>query len=128
MIHSNRGRRIFLVNYVVDFRRHHDGLLAEAFKLNLDPFKGDVLIFISRRRRRIKVLYSDETGLWLSAKKFTVESMKTRFKFLIDPAWTKISQGELAMLLEGTAYKVEKKLKSYRLPNVVDKNYNPEAK
>ena len=40
MIFSNRNRRIFVANYVVDFRKNHDGLLAETFKLNLNPFKG----------------------------------------------------------------------------------------
>jgi len=110
-----------LINFKVDFRRHHDGLLAEAFKLNLNPFKGDMLIFVSRERRKIKVLYSDETGVWLSTKKFTMETMKTRFKFLTDPTWTKITSGELAMLLEGSAYKVEKTVKPYHLANSIDK-------
>jgi transposase len=126
MILSNRNRRIFVANYVVDFRRNHDGLLAEAFKLNLNPFKGDVIIFIGRKRNRIKVLYSDETGLWLSSKKFTVQSMKTKFKFLIDPSFRKISAGELAMLLEGSAYTVEKKLNPYELPSALTK-LNPLA-
>jgi hypothetical protein len=121
MIFSNRSYRIFVANYAVDFRKNHDGLLAESFKLNLNPFKGDVVIFVGRRRTRIKVLYSDETGLWLSSKKFTVQSMKTRFKFLVDPSYTKISQGELAMLLEGSAYTVEKKLAPYELPSILTK-------
>ena len=128
MITSTRGRNIYLVNFAVDFRRQHDGLLAEAFKVNLNPFKGDLLIFIGRGRRKIKVLYSDETGLWLSIKKFTVETMKTRFKFITDPLWTRITSGELAMLLEGTAYRVEKKVKPYQMPNGVDKNYSPDGK
>lgn len=121
MISSSRNRRIYVANYVVDFRKNHDGLLAEAFKLNLNPFRGDIIIFVGRRRTRIKVLYSDETGLWLSSKKFTVQSMRTRFRFLVDPSYTKISQGELGMLLEGSAYTVEKKVMPYELPSPIDK-------
>jgi hypothetical protein len=121
MILSHRNHRIFVANYVVDFRRGHDGLLAEAFKLNLNPFQGDVVIFVGRKKTRIKVLYSDETGLWLSVKKFTIQSMKTKFKFLTDPSYTKISQGELGMLLEGSSYTVGKKLTPYELPSVLTK-------
>lgn len=121
MILSHRNRRIFVANYVVDFRKNHDGLLAETFKLNLNPFRGDVVIFVGRKRTRIKILYSDETGLWLSSKKFTVQSMKTKFKFLTDPSCSRISQGELAMLLDGSAYTIEKKLNPYELPPVLTK-------
>lgn len=128
MIAAIRGRSIYLINYGVDFRRHHDGLLAEAFKINLNPFRGDMLIFIGKGKRKIKVLYSDETGLWLSTKKFTMETMKTKFKFLTDPAWTKITPGELAMLIEGSAYKVERKVRPYQFPNGIDKNNNYDGK
>ena len=121
MILSQRNRRIFVANYAVDFRKSHDGLLAEAFKLNLNPFQGDVVIFVGRKKNRIKVLYSDETGLWVSIKKFTMQSMRTRFKFLIDPSYVKITQGELGMLLEGSSYTVEKKLTPYELPSVLTK-------
>ena len=47
--------------------------------------------------------------------------MKTKFKFLIDPSFTKISAGELAMLLEGSAYTVEKELNPYELPSALTK-------
>jgi hypothetical protein len=113
MILTTRIRRIYLAMHRVDFRRHHDGLLAEAFKLNLDPFRGDVVIFVGRVKNQIKVLYADETGLWLSWKVFTLESMKTRFRFLSEPICSVISQGELAMLLEGSAYTLQRKVTPY---------------
>jgi hypothetical protein len=120
MITSLRKSRIWLCRHRVDFRRQHDGLLAEAYRVNLDPFAGDVVIFIGRNRRTLKVLYADPTGLWVSAKKFTMEAMKTKFAFLIDPSCESITSAELAMLIEGSSYTLMKKVAVYSHP-VVDR-------
>lgn len=113
MIFSSRVRRVFIVNHHVDFRRHHDGLLAEAFKLGRDPFMGDLLIFVGRGKSRLKLLYADATGLWESTKKFTLESMKTKLHFLADPSCTEITEAELALVLEGSAYTITKRVAPY---------------
>jgi len=84
--------------------------------MNLDPFNGDVVIFIGRHRRRIKVLYADATGLWVSAKKFTLEAMKTKFKFLAEPTCASITAAELGMLMEGSSYTIGKKVEEYTRP------------
>jgi hypothetical protein len=115
-----RKQRIWLARHRVDFRKAHTGLLAEAYKMCLDPFAGDVVIFIGRNRRRIKILHADTTGLWISAKLFTLEAMKTRFKFLTEPSCSVISHGELALLMEGSRYTIEKKVEPY------PKNIDPE--
>lgn len=104
MINSGKIRNLYLAMHKVDFRRQEQGLLAEAYALGLDPFEGDLLLFIGRGKRKIKVLYADSTGLWLSKKAFSKEAMKTRFRFLHDPSVHSISAGDLAMLLEGAAY------------------------
>ena len=114
MIHSTRVRKIWLALHRVDFRRHHDGLLAEAYKVGLDPFRGDLLIFIGKHKTRLKVLYADDTGLWVATKRFTEESMRTKFKFLSDPNCSEITQAELAMIVAGSAYKVEATVAPYR--------------
>lgn len=112
MILSRRVRRCYLALHGVDFRKQHNGLLAEAYKLELDPFNGDLLIFVARNRRRIKVLYADDAGLWLSTKLFT-EAMKTKLRFLFDPKCAEITQGELAMIVEGAAYLVQNRVSAY---------------
>lgn len=81
--------------------------------MNLDPFSGDVVIFIGRHRRRIKVLYADATGLWVSSKRFTLEAMKTKLEFLCDPSCDSITEAELAMLIEGSSYTIGKKVAIY---------------
>ncbi len=116
MLITQRRCRIWLARHRVDFRRAHNGLLAEAYRMNLDPFGGDVVIFIGRHRRAIKVLYADPTGLWVSTKKFTVEAMKTKLRFLVEPTSDSITQAELAMLIEGSAYTMGKKVSHYLKP------------
>lgn len=117
MITSTRVRRIFLVEHGVDFRRWHTGLLSEAYRLKLDPYQGDLLLFVGRKKNRIKVLYADPTGLWVSAKIFTLETMKTRFRFVMEPSCRSITAGELSMLLEGSAYTLTKQVAHYSPKN-----------
>lgn len=117
MLTTYRRNRIWLACHRVDFRKQHDGLLGEAYKMNLDPFAGDIVIFVGRARRRIKVLYADSTGIWLSAKKFTTEAMKTKLQFLSEPTSRSITQAELAMLMEGSSYTLNKKVE------LLNKNY-----
>jgi hypothetical protein len=113
MISSTRVSRVWRVDHHVDFRRHHDGLLAEAFNLGKDPFMGDLLIFVGRGKSRLKLLYADATGLWVSTKRFTVEAMKTDFRFLSDPSCSEITEAELALILEGAAYTINKRVTPY---------------
>lgn len=108
-----RRQRIWLAQHRVDFRKQHGGLLAESYKMGLDPFSGDVIIFIGRSRRMLKVLYADPTGLFVTAKLFTLETMKTRFKFISDPLAKDITAAELSLLLEGSRYVIEKKVAAY---------------
>ena len=110
---STRVRRVWIVDHRVDFRRYHDGLLAESFRLGKDPFMGDLLIFVGRGNSRLKLLYADSTGLWVSIKKFTLGSMKTKLRFVNDPSCSEISEAELALVLEGTDYTISKRVKPY---------------
>lgn len=113
MMLAHRRSRIWLARHRVDFRKQHSGLLAEAYLMALDPFAGDIVIFIGKHRRAIKLLYADTTGLWLSWKKFTVEAMKTSVPFLNDPSCQSITQAELAMLMEGSSYEIKKRVAAY---------------
>ena len=107
-------RKIFLSLGRVDFRKGHDGLLAEARRLNVEPWHGEAIIFISRCRTRIKILYSDNTGLWLSYKRFELGTLKTKFRFLNDTLCNEITLAELSMLIEGNDFQIKKRAKTWR--------------
>ena len=106
MLVTLKIKRIMLARHKVDFRKSHDGLLAEAYKLGLSPMAGDVVIFIGRDKRRVKLLYSDANGLWLSYKRFSNSAMKSEFSFCSDPAANKITTSDLALLLDGARYEL----------------------
>lgn len=113
MITTGHKSRIWRARHKVDFRKQHNGLLAEAYKLSLDPYKGDVIIFIGRTKKKIKVLYADSTGLWVSGKVFTLESIKTQFRFLFEPMCDSITEAELSLLIEGARYTIDSRVKTY---------------
>jgi hypothetical protein len=108
-------QRIFVVDHRIDFRLRHNGLLAVAYSLTLDPFRGDIVVFVSRNKREVRVLAGDSTGIWLHSKIFTEQAIRTQFSFLTDPNCRKITTGDLAMLLEGAAYEVKKRLKPLQI-------------
>lgn len=110
MLPPAKLRFIHLAMHKVDFRKSHDGLLAEAYRMGLDPYAGDVVLFVGRCRRRMKLLFADESGLWLAFKRFNEKTMKTKFRFLQDPQVNQISSAELQMFFEGNAYTVDKRL------------------
>lgn len=105
--------RIFLMQYRVDFRKSYNGLLAESMKLNLNVWHGDCILFLNKDKSKIKILYSDKTGIWLSTKHFSASAMKSKFKFLKEEKCNEISQAEMAMLFEGARYEVTAKAKEW---------------
>ena len=55
--------RVFLATEPVDLRRGHDGLFALVrASLGMDPFTGDLFVFVGRRGDRIKILFWDRGG------------------------------------------------------------------
>lgn len=102
-------KRIHLATYPLDFRKQHQSLLGEAFSLGLDLWRGDAVVFLNQRKNGIKILLSDDTGVWLLYKKMSRGSIAT----MIDD-WrvrgTKIvSHAELSLLLEGSQYEIFEK-------------------
>lgn len=63
-------RRVFLCRRSVDMRKAFDSL-ADLVRVDLgmDPFQGDVFVFVGKDRTRAKVLIWETTGFWLCAKR-----------------------------------------------------------
>ncbi len=103
-----KPRRFFLAQYVVDFRKGHQGLLSEARRNGLEPYAGDLIAFVSRDRTKIKALIGDESGLTLLYKSFSNGTIKTKIRFLEFPDVRNVTFAEIAMLLEGSSYTMHK--------------------
>lgn len=99
MISLPAGTRIWIVAGVTDMRRGFVGLSGMVqTALEENPFSGQVYIFRGRRGDLIKVLWFDDDGLCLFAKRLE----KGRF------IWPQATNGtvsltpaQLSMLLEG---------------------------
>ena len=99
-------KRVCLVRHRVSFRNGHEGLLEIAYKLGLNPYDGDLLVFVGKDKKRIKLLFADDKGLSVWYKWLYKASLKKVFKFEADPAITSISQSEVALLMAGTNYTI----------------------
>lgn len=71
--------------------------------LGMDPYQGDIFIFVGKHRNRVKVLVWDHSGFWLCAKRLE------RGTFAIPsgavgpdmPGTVPLSSAEVHLLLEG---------------------------
>ena len=62
--------RVQVYGQPVDMRCSFDGLYAlTRNRLGADPLSGDLFVFCSRNRTRLKILYFDSSGLWVFAKR-----------------------------------------------------------
>ena len=70
MIGTTRNVRVFACTEPIDLRRGYDGLFALARDvLERDPLSGHAFLFVSRSRKRCKVLIYDGTGLCIFMKR-----------------------------------------------------------
>ncbi|MGH2608133.1 MAG: IS66 family insertion sequence element accessory protein TnpB [Tepidiformaceae bacterium] len=87
----------------MDLRQGFDGLSALVTQgLRRDPLSGDLFVFVSRTRKRAKVLLWDGTGLCIYAKRLE----QGRFASLwrdAGQATLKLTLSELQLFLEGSA-------------------------
>jgi hypothetical protein len=97
-------KRLCLVHHKVSFQNQHEGLLGEAYRLNLDPYDGDLVVFIGRRKNAVKLLFSDPSGIWVGYKRFHRGVVSRDFKFLDDPLATVVNPSAVAQLIEGSQF------------------------
>jgi hypothetical protein len=99
---------VYIVDHCVDLRKSFDGLLSEAILLDVDVFNASAVVFVSRNKRLLKILWADKTGLRLSMKRFHKECARTKVRFLEDRCCREISNAELQLLIEGKEYEIKK--------------------
>lgn len=107
-------RRVFLAEYRVDFRKHFNGLLAEAYRIGADPYDGDCVVFIKRDRTQIRALVGDSYGLYLVSRRFEGSRLRAVLQFAEERSTRTVSTGELSLLLEGSSFTVHQRAKAWR--------------
>ena len=102
MIGTTRSIRVFARARPTDLRKGFDSLYGLVrTELGQDPLRGDLFLFVNRRRSSAKVLHWDGTGLCIYAKRLS----KGRFSALWGDAVAgdavKLTRAELTLFLEG---------------------------
>lgn len=114
MMHLPASVRVYLCLSPCDMRRSFDGLHALVRDhLQLDPFAGHLYLFANKRRDRLKILYWDQDGFAIWAKRLEAgnyvipagEAGAARFE---------ITVAELGALLSGIDLSSAVRRKRYR--------------
>lgn len=102
-------RRVFMAKHRVDFRKQHNGLLGEAYRLGADPYAGDCVLFIKKDHTQLRALVGDGVGLYLVSRRFEGGRLRSLLSFAEQPSAASITTAELSLLLEGASFTVHKR-------------------
>jgi len=112
MLSISSAQRYFIYRDLTDMRKGFDslsGLVRSEFKMN--PLSGDVFIFLSRSRNKIKLLQWQRDGFAIYYKRLE----KGRFELpeKIEGSCAVISSQKLMLIMEGIKLSSVKKHKRY---------------
>ena len=112
------GVRIYLCVQPADMRRGFDTLAAAVKEfLRHDPFSGNLFLFVSRGKDRMKILYWEKDGFCLWYKRLEEGTFKLPAP-QDAPVSVELKATELAMLLEGIDLKSIKRSRRFHRPEV----------
>jgi transposase len=102
MLSFSGSLKVFVAVEPCDMRKGFNGLYAAVTeRLGEDPKSGALFVFCNRRRTRLKILYWDQTGLWVLTKR--LEEGTFAWPKHVEPQTTKLSltPQALALLTDG---------------------------
>ena len=63
------GVKVHLAVGATDLRKRFEGLQGEIRnQMEMDPSSGHIFVFSNRGKSRIKMLYFDGSGMWVSSR------------------------------------------------------------
>lgn len=103
MIGLPRGVSVYAFDEPCDMRKSFDTLTALVVEhMRHDVLTGDVYLFVSKDRKRAKVLYFDGTGLCLLAKRLEKGQFSAAWKRAKTKRGFEMTLTELALFIEGS--------------------------
>ena len=102
MLSFSGSLKVFVALEPCDLRQGFNGLYAAVSqRLQEDPKSGALFVFSNRRHTRLKILYWDQTGLWLLTKR--LEEGTFAWPKHVEAGQTKLAltPQALAMLTDG---------------------------
>jgi transposase len=102
MIGTTRIIQVFAFPKPIDMRKWFDGLFGLVTQsLHRNPLSGELFLFVSKNRKRAKVLYWDGTGLCIFAKRLEKGHFARLWRDDVSVPLS-LTQSELALFLEGS--------------------------
>jgi transposase len=102
MIHLPASVRVYLCLTACDMRKSFDGLHALVREhLELDAFAGNLFVFASRRRDRLKILYWDRDGFAIWSKRLEEGTYAVPWAESAEERRREITAQEFSALLSG---------------------------
>lgn len=103
MIGLPRGVSVYAFDEPCDMRKSFDTLTALVTEhMKHDVLVGDLYLFVSRDRRRAKVLYFDGTGMCLFAKRLEKGQFTATWKRAKSARGLSMTLSELSLFIEGS--------------------------
>jgi transposase len=98
-----RGVSVYAFNEPCDMRKSFDTLTAlVSEQMKHDVLTGDLFLFVSKDRRRAKVLYFDGTGMCLFAKRLERGQFSAVWKRARSTRGFEMTLTELSLFVEGS--------------------------
>lgn len=103
--------KVYLANGATDMRKSYDGL-ARLVKddMGKDFFKGELFVFMSKHKDRVKMLYWDRNGFCLWSKRLEKGGFR---QTLLQGKVAILQMQELHFLLEGIDLTHRNRLKTF---------------
>jgi transposase len=115
MIHLPASVRVYICLSPCDMRKSFDSLHALVRDhLELDAYAGHLVVFASRRRDRIKVMYWERDGFAIWAKRLEEGTYAIPMAESPDERRREITGQELGAILSGIDLKQAVRRKRYR--------------
>lgn len=103
MIGLPRGVSVYAFDEPCDMRKSFDTLTALVTEhMKHDVLIGDLYLFVSRDRKRAKVLYFDGTGMCLFAKRLEKGQFTATWKRAKSARGLSMTLTELSLFIEGS--------------------------
>ncbi len=119
MIHLPASVRVYLCLTACDMRKSFDSLHALVREhLHLDAFAGHLVVFASRRRDRIKILYWDRDGFAIWSKRLEEGTYAIPFSDGDEEHRREITAQELGALLSGIDLEQATRRKRYHRASI----------
>jgi transposase len=98
-----RGVSVYAFDEPCDMRKSFDTLTALVTeRMKHDVLAGDLYLFVSRDRKRAKVLYFDGTGMCLLAKRLEKGQFTATWKRAKSARGLSMTLSELSLFIEGS--------------------------